>query len=399
MEMKFTHSWLNAILFCFLASTILPSTWAADLPVNWTELPKPFHTPSAHNPPRVVAKPEGAQLQVPAGFTVEEYLSGFSGPRFMLLGPGNEIVVSDMDNGTVYVLKDKNKQVLMEDLDQPYGLAFHKDWLYIAEATAVKRYRYDPKALKIVEKGQEVIPLHKFGGGHATRTILFDPKGEKLYLSVGSGSNVDSGEPLMRAAISRFDPSGSNHEIYASGVRNAIGIRWYPGTETLWVTVQERDGLGDDLVPDYLTRIQAGGFYGRPYAYIGPHPDPRRKDAPEGIVSKTLYPDVLLGSHVSAMDLLFYTGAQFPERYRGGCFIAMHGSWNRSKRIGYKIAFVPFKEGKPVSGPEDFLTGWMLDPEKREVWGKPVGLLQLADGSLLVSDDGGGKIWRVFYKG
>ncbi len=397
--MKFIPSWLNAILFCFLASTILPSTWAADLPVNWTELPKPFHTRSARNPPRVVAKPEGAQLQVPAGFTVEEYLSGFSGPRFMLLGPGNEIVVSDMDNGTVYVLKDKNKQVLMEDLDQPYGLAFHKDWLYIAEATAVKRYRYDPKALKIGEKGQEVIPLHKFGGGHATRTILFDPRGEKLYLSVGSASNVDSGEPLMRAAISRFDPNGSNHEIYASGVRNAIGMRWYPDTGTLWVTVQERDGLGDDLVPDYLTRIQAGGFYGWPYAYIGPHPDPRRKDAPEGIVSKTLYPDVLLGSHVSAMDLLFYTGAQFPEKYQGGCFIAMHGSWNRSKRIGYKIAFVPFKEGKPVSGPEDFLTGWMLDPEKREIWGRPVGLLQLADGSLLVSDDGGGKIWRVFYKG
>jgi glucose/arabinose dehydrogenase len=397
--MKFIPSWLNAILFCFLASTILPSTWAVDLPVNWTELPKPFHTRSAYNPPRVVAKPDGAQLQVPARFTVEEYLSGFSGPRFMLLGPGNEIVVSDMDDGTIYVLKDKNKQVLMEDLDQPYGLAFHKDWLYIAEATVVKRYRYDPQALKVVGKGQEVIPLHKFGGGHATRTILFDPRGEKLYLSVGSASNVDSGEPLMRAAISRFDPNGSNHEIYASGVRNAIGMRWYPGTGTLWVTVQERDGLGDDLVPDYLTRIQAGGFYGWPYAYIGPHPDPRRKDAPEGIVSKTLYPDVLLGPHVSAMDLLFYTGAQFPERYRGGCFIAMHGSWNRSKRIGYKIAFVPFKEGKPVSGPEDFLTGWMLDPEKREVWGRPVGLLQLADGSLLVSDDGGGKIWRVFYKG
>ena len=397
--MKSNHPWLNVVLLCFLESTLLPSAWGADLPVNWTELPKPFDTPSAHNLPRVVSKPEGAQLQVPAGFTVEEYLSGFSGPRFMLLGPGNEIVVSDIDDGTVYVLRDKNKQVLMEDLDQPYGLAFHKDWLYIAEATAVKRYRYDREALKVVGKGKEVVSLHKFGGGHATRTILFDSRGEKLYLSVGSGSNVDSGEPPMRAAISRFDPNGSGHEIYANGVRNAVGMRWYPGTETLWVTVQERDGLGDDLVPDYLTRVQAGGFYGWPYAYIGPHPDPRRKDAPEGIVNKTLYPDVLLGAHVSALDLLFYTGAQFPEKYRGGCFIAMHGSWNRSKRVGYKIAFVLFREGKPVSGPEDFLTGWMLDPERPEVWGRPVGLLQLADGSLLVSDDGGGKIWRVFYKG
>jgi glucose/arabinose dehydrogenase len=173
MEMKSNHSWLNAILFCFLESTLLPSAWAADLPVNWTELPKPFHTPSAHNSPRAVTKPEGAQLQVPAGFTVEEYLSGFSGPRFMLLGPGNEIVVSEMDSGIVYVLKDKNKKVLMEDLDQPYGLAFHKDWLYIAEETAVKRYRYDRQALKVVGTGKEVISLHQFGKGHATRTLLF----------------------------------------------------------------------------------------------------------------------------------------------------------------------------------------------------------------------------------
>ena len=233
MEMKSNHSWLNAVLFCFLESTILPSAWGADLPVNWTELPKPFDTPSAHNLPRVVSKPEGARLQVPAGFTVEEYLSGFSGPRLMLLGPGNEIVVSDMDSGIVYVLKDKNKKVLMQDLDQPYGLAFHKDWLYIAEATAVKRYRYDREALKVVGKGKEVVSMHKFGGGHATRTILFDPKGEKLYLSVGSGSNVDSGEAPMRAAISRFDLNGSGHEIYANGVRNAVGMRWYPGTGTV----------------------------------------------------------------------------------------------------------------------------------------------------------------------
>lgn len=372
---------------------------AAELPVNWMELPEPYHTPSASNSPRVVSKPEGAELKVPAGFVVEEYLSGFSAPRFMLLGPSGEILLSDMKAGTIYILKDKDKRTLIEDLDRPYGLAFHNDWLYAAEATAVKRYRYDPQALKVVGKGEEIIPMHKFGEGHVTRTLLFDPKGERLYVSIGSESNVSSGEHPMRAAINRFNPDGSGHEIYASGLRNAVGMRWYPGAGDLWATVQERDGLGDDLVPDYLTRVQQGGFYGWPYAYIGPHKDPRRKDASPDIVNKTLYPTVLLGAHEGVMDLIFYTGAQFPERYRGGCFIALRGSWNRAKRVGYRLVFIPFKEGKPVSGPEDFLTGWMLSPDKREVWGRPVGLLQLPDGSLLVSDDGAGKIWRICYKG
>jgi glucose/arabinose dehydrogenase len=244
-----------------------------------------------------------------------------------------------------------------------------------------------------------VIPLTSFGRGHWTRTLLFDRAGKKLYVTVGSESNMSLGEDPMRAALHRYNPDGTGHETVATGLRNTIGLRWYPNTDDLWAAVQERDGLGDDLVPDYLVKIREGGFYGWPIAYIGPHREPRHEKVDEQAVAGTLYPDVLLGAHVAVLDILFYTGNQFPAKYRGGLFLAFHGSWNRSKRTGYKIAFIPFKDRRPTSGPEDFLTGWMLDPDKTEVWGRPVGLFQMADGSLLVTDDGAGKIWRVSYKG
>jgi glucose/arabinose dehydrogenase len=203
----------------------------------------------------------------------------------------------------------------------------------------------------------------------------------------------------MRAAINRFNPDGTGHEIYASGTRNPIGLHWYPGTDTLWAAVQERDALGDDLVPDYFTAIKQGAFYGWPYAYIGPHEDPRNKGAAPDKVQKTVVPDVLLGSHVAVLDFVFYTGKQFPAEYQGGAFLAFHGSWNRSKRVGQSVAFIPFQNGKPSGPVREFLSGWMLSPDKREVWGRPVALLQLPDGSVLVSEDGGNKIWRISYKG
>ena len=366
------------------------------LPINWHDLPEPYATPSAVNPPDVIPRPAGAALSVPAGFHVEEYLSGFAAPRFMLMGPGNEVLLSDMGAGIVYVIHDKQARPLITNLSLPYGLALYKNWLYVAEAGSVKRYAYAAGAQN-VGKGEEIIPLHRYSDGHPTRSIQFDEKHDKLYLTVGSGSNVNAGEPPIRAAISRYNPDGSGYELFASGIRNPVGLRWYPGTEDLWITAQERDGLGDDLVPDYLTHVTPGGFYGWPYAYSGPHEDPRNKGRAPELVQKTLYPDVLLGSHAGALDLLFYTGKQFPEKYRGGAFVALHGSWNRSRRVGYRLVFIPFKDGKPQTGPEDFLTGWMLGEDKQEVWGRPVGLLQLPDGSLLVSDDGAGKLWRITY--
>ncbi len=392
------RNFLIGLLFFVMAAPVRAAS--DNKPVNWPEggLPEPYATKSAVNPPRVIPKPADARLQLPEGFVIEEYLSGFVSPRFMLAGRNGEFLVSDTFAGLVYAIKDKRKKVLLRGLHNPYGLAFQQGWLYVAETMAVRRYKYNPETLMVSPEGETVVDLAKFNRGHITRTILFDRKGRKFYLSVGSESNVDAGEPPMRAAISRFNPDGSGFELFATGIRNGMGMRWYPGTDQLWVSSHERDALGDDLVPDYLTTVHKGDFLGWPYAYIGPHEDPRRVgEAPER-VAKTRYPDVLLGSHVGAMDFIFYTGKQFPKKYQGGCFIAFHGSWNRSQRVGYRITFIPFKDGRPLSGPKDFITGWMLAPDSPDVWGRPVGLLQMEDGSLLISDDGGGKIWHVRYQ-
>ncbi len=371
------------------------------------KLPAPYQTPSASNAPRVIERPGGARLQLPAGFDIRPFAGGFERPRYMIYGPGGEILLSDaIKGGSVYALVDKNKDGRISDeektrlatgLDRPFGLALWKDYLYIAETTSVKRYKYDSKKLSL-GAGEEVVPLKEAGSGHWTRTILFDRKGEKFYLAVGSQSNVSPGEPAIRASITRYNPDGSGREFVAEGTRNPIGLAWSPGTDTLWAAVQERDGLGDDLVPDYFTAVKPGGFYGWPYSYIGPHEEPRNKGLKPELVSRTIVPDVVLPAHAAVLDARFYTGKQFPAKYQGGAFLAYHGSWNRSQRIGYSVVFIPFQGGKPTGPPEDFLTGFMLDPAKKEVWGRPVGLLQMTDGSLLVSDDGGNQLWRIFYK-
>ena len=365
------------------------------------KLPPPFATPSVNNGPRVVPKPEGAKLSVPQGFHAEVWAEGFQKPRFMLLGPSNELLLSDSASngqGAVYVIHNQQRKKIIEGLDRPYGLALWKEYLYVAEPQSVKRYKYDAKAMTAAA-GQEVVSLQGFSGGHWTRTVLFDPESQKLYVTVGSGSNVSPGEDPRRAAINRYNPDGSGHEIYASGLRNVIGLRWYPGTHDLWAATQERDALGDDLVPDYFTKVKQGAFYGWPFAYIGPNEDPRNKGMQPDLVKKTVVPDVLLGAHVAVLDMIFYTGKQFPQEYRGGAFLALHGSWNRAQRVGQSIAFIPFKDGKPAGPLREVLTGWMLSPSQREVWGRPVGLLQLPDGSLLITDDGGNKVWHLSYKG
>jgi glucose/arabinose dehydrogenase len=373
--------------------------WQAQKP----ELPAPFATPSSTNFPKVIPKPEAAQIKLPQGFSAEVWADGFEVPRFMMRGPSGEILLTDaFKDGKVYVLSadGKQKKVLISGLFRPYGLAINKGYLYVGEPAGVKRYKYDSKAQTVGEAEQIVkLEAKDIDKGHWTRSLLFDPKGEKFYLGVGSQSNVDAGEPEIRAAILRFNPDGSGRELFAAGTRNPIGLHWYPGTSTLFAAVQERDGLGDDLVPDYLTSIKQGGFYGWPYAYFGPNEDPRRKGEKPDLVSKTIVPDVNLGSHVAVLDFTFYQGKMFPAKYRGGAFLALHGSWNRSKRIGYSVAYVPFKNGKPAGAPEEFLTGFMLAPDSKEVWGRPVAVLELPDGSLLISDDGGKKIWRITYKG
>jgi glucose/arabinose dehydrogenase len=393
-----------------LSGTVILAAGAAIFYASEVKLPPPYATPSANNGPRVIPKPAGARLHVPAGFTVDVYAEGFARPRYMIEGPGGELLLSDAadgPDGTVYVMplskaddyKAHERKKLITGLDRPYGLAFWHEYLYIGEPEFIKRYKYDAKAMT-VGPGQEVISLKGFGHGHWTRSLLFDRAGQKLYAGIGSASNVSTGEDPRRAAINRYNPDGSGHEIFASGTRNPIGLHWYPGTDTLWAAVQERDALGDNLVPDYFTHIQQGGFYGWPYAYIGAHEDPRNKGkAPDNLVQKTIVPDVVLEpAHVAVLDFEFYTAKQFPAEYQGGAFLAFHGSWNRSKRDGYSVAFIPFKDGKPSGPQRDFLTGWMISPENRDVWGRPVGLLILPDGSMLVSDDGGNKLWRVRYQ-
>ena len=319
----------------------------------------------------------------------------------MLPGPNDELILSDsgsrnQPDGVVYVIHEGASKKIIENLDRPFGLAFHEDRLYVAEPTSVKRYKYDAEAMTAGE-GEEIIAFGDTGKGHWTRSLLFNADHSKLYVTVGSGSNIDLGEDPIRAALHRYNPDGSGHETVATGLRNVIGLQWRPGSSDLWGAVQERDGLGDDLVADYLVQIKPGGFYGWPYAYTGPNEEPRHKDVAPDMVKKSIYPDVLLGAHVAVLDMRFYTGDLFPEKYRGGLFLAFHGSWNRAERVGYSVVFIPFKDGRPQSGPQDFLTGWMTGPASTDVWGRPVGLLQLKDGSLLVSDDGGKKIWRIAY--
>jgi glucose/arabinose dehydrogenase len=372
-------------------------------------LPAPYHTPSANNRPQVIPQPSGAQIKVPSGFNVDVFADGFEQPRFMLLLPGNVILMTDSaqeGKGAVYAIRDTNrdgkadeKTRILEGLSHAYGLALWKDYLYVAEPDSLKRYKFDAKAVKATTPGEEVVSLKGQDKGHWTRTVLFDRTGSKLYLTVGSSSNFEPDADPRRAAINRYNPDGSGHEIFASGLRNTIGLRWYPGTDTLWAAVQERDGLGDDLVPDYFTSVKQGGFYGWPYAYIGPREEPRLAGKAPDKVEKTITPDVLMGAHVAVLDAIFYQGKMFPAEYRGGAFVAEHGSWNRSQRIGYNLSFVAFKNGRPSGPPREFLSGFMLAPDKREVWGRPVGLLELPDGSLLLSDDGGKKIWRITYKG
>ena len=392
------HLTNKTYLMAALSAVVALTAYAADD----NKLPPPFATKSVRNQPKVIPRPDGATLAVPKGFKIEEFAADFQRPRMMLLGPSQEILITDSipKEGKVFVLTNdgKDRKELVANLDRPFGLAFYKDWLYIAETTSVKRYKYDAKTMT-VGAGTEVVNMKNFDKGHWTRCLQFDEKAGKFYLGIGSASNVSPGEPDYRAAIHRFNADGTGHEFIAQGTRNPTSIHFYPGTTTLFAAVQERDELGDDLVPDYFIQVQNDGFYGWPYAYVGPNEDPRNKGQREDLVKKTLQPDLLLGAHVAVLDFAFYTGKQFPKEYQGGAFMAFHGSWNRADRVGQTVVFLPFKNGKPTGEIKEFLSGWTLGKDKREVWGRPVGLMELPDGSLLLTDDGGNKVWRISYKG
>ncbi|HYM00251.1 MAG TPA: sorbosone dehydrogenase family protein [Blastocatellia bacterium] len=369
-------------------------------------LPEPFATGSATNPSRVIARPEGAQLNTRPGFKISTYAEGgFKEPRWMALAPNGDVFLADSRAGQIIILRDTKgagqadqRFTFATGLTQPFGLAFWRDYLYAGDTNAVVRFKYRTGQTKADGAPEKIADLPGFGyNQHWTRNVIFNPEGTKMYVTVGSATNVDAEKDPMRAEISEYNPDGTGHRFYATGTRNPVGLAFNPVTKALWAAVEERDGLGDDLVPEYVTSIKDGGFYGWPFAYIGQHEDPRRKGERPDLVAKAIVPDVLIQAHSAVLGLAFYDGNMFPQEYRGDAFVACHGSWNRANRTGYNIVRIHFENGKPAGGYDDFVTGWMVAGNNPNVWGRPVGLLVLKDGSMLIADDGGRKIWRVTY--
>ncbi len=360
----------------------------------------------ASNGPRVIPRPADAQLVLPPGFTIERYASnGFEKPRWLAQAPNGDVFLSDSEAGKVFLLRDDDHNgksdtrfTYASGLNQPFGLAFFNGSLYVGNTDAVVRFEYRDGDTAARSAPVQIIDLPAKGyNNHWTRNVAISPDGKHLYVTVGSESNVEVESDPRRAAILRMTPEGAEMKVFASGLRNPVGMAFNPVTKALWAVVQERDRLGDDLVPDYLAEIREDAFYGWPFAYLGQNEDPRRKGERPDLVAKATMPDVLFQAHSSSLGLVFYEGKMFPEEYRGDAFVAFHGSWNRSKRTGYKVVRVKFRDGRPVGGYDDFCVGWMLGEDVKEVWGRPVGLLVLADGSLLVVDDGANCVWRISY--
>lgn len=396
--------------------------WTTDKPgvrrhITPADLPKPFESPSVQNGPKLVRRPDGAVPIVPKGFRVEEFASGFKNPRLIRTAPNGDLFVAESRANLVRVLrqgrdprKPEVNEVYAADLKRPFGIAFYPpgpnpQFIYIGNTDAIVRFPYKNGDIKAMGKPEVIVPDipgwgELTGGGHWTRDIAFTRDGKKMFVSVGSHSNVyenPNENEKDRATVLEFNPNGSGRCIYASGIRNAVGIAIHPQTGELWGSVNERDGLGDDLVPDYITRIRENGFYGWPWYYTGPNQDPRHAGKFPELRDKVIVPDVLLQSHSASLEMVFYTGKMFPKEYRIDIFASEHGSWNRSKRTGYKVIRVPQKKGVPTGEYEDFMTGFVTP--QGDVWGRPVGVAVANDGSLFVTDDGSNTIWRITYVG
>jgi len=364
------------------------------------KLPPPFATNSAGNGPDRAKPPAGFLPTVPAGFRLNVFAADFKQPRWLTVAPNGDIFLAETGAGQIIVLRDpqhtggaQEREVFASGNRRPFGIAFREDYVYVGNTNEVVRYRYDPKTSKRLGEKEHLLDLPT--GGHNTRSLAFSADGKHLFIGVGSDSNIDTGEDPRRAAVTICDPDGKNARLYATGLRNPVGLALNPATGEVWTTVNERDELGDDLPPDYFTSLKDAGFYGWPYSYIGDNVDPRVKPQKPELVARAIIPDVLLGAHVAPLQFAFYTGIQFPGSYRGGAFVAEHGSWNRAARSGYQIAFVAFKDGKPSADPVPFMTGLVPDPSKSDVNGRPVGVAVAPDGSLLVSDDGAGVVYRI----
>lgn len=398
------------------------------------DMPPPFATSSTGNGPRVVKPPEGAAVAVPEGFTAKIFASGLSNPRLLRVAPNGDIFLSETGARRVRVLRAADgaetpteNQIFAEGLDRPFGIAFYppgKDpkWVYVANNNSVVRFAYHNGDMKATAAPEVIVPkLTNGGGGHSTRDVVFSLDGKRMFIAVGSGSNVaqqisrksvedaqkwdaehgkgatwDSEE--NRADILVTDPEGKQPlHTFATGIRNGVGLAVDPSTGELWVSTNERDGLGDDLVPEYVTRVKEGGYYGWPWYYMGNHEDPRLAGSRPDLAGQAIVPDVLIQSHSASLQMCFYTEtkgvAAFPAEYNGDAFAALHGSWNRHTRTGYKVVRIRVVHGVATGEYEDFLTGFVVDD--KSVWGRPVGVTMAHDGALLVTEDGNGTLWRV----
>jgi len=381
--------------------------------ITLKDLPTPFATESAGNGPQLVARPEGAWPEVPGGFKVEQYAAGLDNPRIIRTAPNGDFFLAETKAGDIRVFrgitsngKPVQMAVFASGLNRPFGIAFYPpgpnpEWVYVGNMDSVARFPYQNGDLQTRGPAQHIADLPG-GGGHTTRDIQFSLDGKKMFVSVGSASNVDDPDTTPaeknRADVLAFNPDGSDMQVYSYGIRNCVGLGMNPLTGELWCSTNERDGLGDNLVPDYITHVQEGGFYGWPWWYMGGLQDPRHKGKHPELKDKVITPDVILNPHNASLGITFYDGKQFPAEYQGDLFAAEHGSWNRAVRVGYELIRVPLHQSGHASGEyEDFMTGFVVD--NGQVWGRPVGVTTAPDGSLLVTDDGSNSIWRISYTG
>lgn len=394
-------------------------------------LEPPYQTKSVTNYCKLTGWEAGEKPTAPAGFKVQQFAGDLDNPRNIYVAPNGDVFASQANTevkgikklgadiigasgsenlnksaNNIMIFRDTDsdgipdlKTVFLSGLNQPYGMLILGNWFYVANTNGVYRFPYKSGQTHINGPGVQIVSLPAGGyNNHWTRMLRANNDGSKIYISVGSGSNVGEhgvGNEVRRADILEVNPDGTGERIYASGLRNPAGIDVQPGTGVLWAAVNERDNLGDNIVPDYLTGVKPGGFYGWPWAYFGQHEEPRVKEKRRDMVKRTIVPDVALGSHTASLGLAFYTGNKFPKHYQNGAFIGQHGSWNSSVLVGYKVAFVPFVDGKPTGKVEDFLTGFIADFKGKKVHGRPVGVAVAKDGALLIADDSGNKIWRV----
>jgi glucose/arabinose dehydrogenase len=385
--------------------------------ITLADLPQPYATKGVDNGAQMVARPDGAWPQALPGFKVTQYYTGLDQPRLIVTAPNGDLFVAISYQNKIMVFrgvdangKPKEVSTFAENLSQPFGIAFYPlgpnpKWVYIGNTDSLVRFPYKNGDLKATGPAEKLADLpgggKLRGGGHWTRDVVFTKDGQRMLVSVGSHSNVDDAdthpEEFHRADVLEFTPEGKFLKIYASGIRNCVGEAINPITGQLWCSTNERDMLGNNLVPDYITHVQEGGFYGWPWFYMGGHPDPRLEGKHPELKDKVITPDVLLQPHFASLEMTFYEGSQFPAEYKGDAFAAEHGSWNRAPRAGYEVIRVPMHDGKALGEYEDFLTGFTTPDGK--VWGRPVGVTVARDGSLFVTDDGSGSIWHVSYVG